>query len=255
MYAAVRRQKILGLVESQGTVNVEDLAEQFDISRAAIRRDLNELARAGHLERTYGGAVKINIEAETAPYEKRLVLHAGEKRLIGAAAAAHVSPGETVFVDCGTTTEILTEYLREKPQRTLVTPCLRILNRVADCDHITVVAIRGVLDHQHQTLGGALGPDFLSYHNIRFDKAFISAGGVSIEQGITSARLGELPVKKRAIELANESILVADASKIGKYGVGILGPIRLIDRLITGRSALAETVEAIRTLGVVVELV
>ena len=100
-----------------------------------------------------------------------------------------------------------------------------------------------------------MGPDFLSHHNFRFDKAFISAGGVSIAQGLTSARLGELPIKKAAIELANESILVADASKIGKYGVGILGPITLVDHLITGKNAPTDTVDAIRSLGVAVELV
>lgn len=254
MYAAVRRQQILDVLEERGAVSVDDLAARFDISKTAVRRDLNELAKAGLLERTYGGAVKIPNLVEETPYAKRKVLHANEKRRIGEAAARLVEAGDTVFVDCGTTTELLTDFLIEKESLTLVTPCLKILNRLTECDHITVVAVGGVLNHQHRTMGGVLGDGFLRSQDMRFDKAFISAGGISAEQGIISARLEELPVKKRAIELATEAILVADGSKVGRHGVGVLGPATLIKRLITDTNAPSDEIETLRQLGIRVDL-
>ncbi|MEV0604186.1 substrate-binding domain-containing protein [Streptomyces sp. NPDC050315] len=50
----LRRQRILGVVRSRGAVRVGDLAAELDVSVVTVRRDVEELARAGQLRRGHG---------------------------------------------------------------------------------------------------------------------------------------------------------------------------------------------------------
>ncbi|MFJ9682755.1 substrate-binding domain-containing protein [Streptomyces sp. NPDC101194] len=52
----LRRQRILSVVESRGAVRVGVLAAELDVSVVTIRRDVEELARAGRLRRGHGVA-------------------------------------------------------------------------------------------------------------------------------------------------------------------------------------------------------
>src|SRR5260221_8228337 len=53
--AEERRHQILRLLEHEGNVKVENLAERFAVSQVTIRKDLAELEEQGLLQRTYGG--------------------------------------------------------------------------------------------------------------------------------------------------------------------------------------------------------
>ncbi|KKK60203.1 hypothetical protein LCGC14_3026720, partial [marine sediment metagenome] len=87
------------------------------------------------------------------------------------------------------------------------------------------------------------------------DKAFISAGGVSVEAGVTNANSVEIPTKKAIIRAAKEIILVVTHNKIGKRSFSQIVPIRKIDKIITGKDSSPEQVELIRKQGVEVILV
>ena len=110
MYSAERRQQILELVEKDARVSVAELACQFDVSRASIRRDLNYLYSSGLLERTYGGALRNSEKNGEAPFAERRVAQLDEKEKIGKAAAQFVPEGGTIFMDGGTTTECIVPY-------------------------------------------------------------------------------------------------------------------------------------------------
>jgi DeoR/GlpR family transcriptional regulator of sugar metabolism len=50
-----RRQQLLNLLEKAGTLNVNELAERIQVSLVTIRNDLDDLAKKGLLQRTFGG--------------------------------------------------------------------------------------------------------------------------------------------------------------------------------------------------------
>ncbi|MDP5316378.1 substrate-binding domain-containing protein [Streptomyces poriferorum] len=52
----LRRQRILAVVESRGAVKVSALADELAVSVVTVRRDVEELARAGRLRRGHGVA-------------------------------------------------------------------------------------------------------------------------------------------------------------------------------------------------------
>jgi DeoR family transcriptional regulator, fructose operon transcriptional repressor len=255
MYSAERRQQILRLIDENAHVSVAELADQFGVSRASIRRDLNQLHRSGFLQRTYGGALGGNGAAEEASFDERQISHLDEKGRIAQAAARFINPGETIFIDGGTTTEALTPYLADKAPLTVVTYGLNLVNRLATLDNLTLIVVGGTLHRASQTFGGALAISNLQTYSMRFDKALMAAGGVSAEAGVTNGDLEQIPIKRRAVEAAREVILLADSSKLGVVRTALIAPVTQIDWLITDQAASPSEVQALRALGVQVELV
>ncbi len=255
MYPAERRQKILKLIQQDSRVSVTELASCFGVSRASIRRDLNELHHAGLLQRTYGGALRLNSTSSEAPFSVREVSYREEKTRIGEFAAQLVRPGETIFVDGGTTTECMLPYLANKTNITVVTYGLNIAARLAGYEHITVIVVGGTLHHRSLTIGGMLALESLHAYSMRFHYTFLAASGVSVEGGITNASFEEIPMKRRAIEAAQQTILLADSSKVGVVAAGLIAPVQKVHRLVTDVKASAREIEGLRQLGVIVDLV
>ena len=262
MYSAERRQEILLLLQKKSRVSVDTLAAYFGVSRSSIRRDLSQLHEHGLLTRTYGGAVVLNGTGHStasnspgeAPFIERQVANFAEKARIGRAAAQLVVEDETIFIDGGTTTECMLAYLVDK-RITVVTYGLNIINRLSLYPHVTLIAIGGTLHRYSHTFSGVLALHSLDAYNIRYDKTFMAASGVSARAGITNASLEEIPIKRKALEAGQQNILLADASKIGTMRAGFIAPLRAAARLLTGCSAPAHEVEAIRAHNVIVELV
>lgn len=254
MYSAERRQEILLLLERRSRVTVDHLATHFGVSRSSIRRDLSQLHENGLLTRTYGGAVALNGLSGEAPFTERQVANFIEKDRIGRAAAQLIKEGETIFIDGGTTTECMLPYLVDK-RVTVVTYGLNIINRLSLNPHITLIAIGGALHRHSLTFSGVLALTSLDAYNIRYDKTFMAASGVSASAGITNASLEEIPIKRKALETGQQNILLVDGSKVGAIRAGAIAPLRAIARLVTDCGAPADELEAVRALGVIVDLV
>lgn len=60
MLAEERFGLILGLLAEKRTATVQELCETLNASESTIRRDLNELARLGKLNKVHGGAILTN---------------------------------------------------------------------------------------------------------------------------------------------------------------------------------------------------
>ncbi len=255
MYSAERRQEILKLMEENSRVAVADLAERFGVSTSSIRRDLNELKRLGLLERTYGGAIGLGGSSGETPYSERAIAQFEEKERIGRAAARLIQPGDTIFVDGGTTTESMLGYIPQDYGFTLVTFGLNIVQHLTERSNLTVILIGGILHGPSLTFGGVFANDSFECYNLRFDKAFLAASGISAEAGITNAGFEEIPIKRRAIRSARENILLADATKFGLIAAGVIAPIDALQRLITTKDAPEAELERIRRKGIIVDLV
>lgn len=254
MYSAERRQEILLLLEKKSRVNVDYLASYFGVSRSSIRRDLSQLRQHGLLTRTYGGAVITNGLGGETPFIERQVANLAEKEQIGKAAAHLVAEGDTIFIDGGTTTECMLPYLTDK-RITVVTYGLNIINRLSLNHNVTLIAIGGTLHTDSLTFSGMLALHSIHTYNIRFDKAFLAASGVSAAAGITNASLEEIPIKRKALEAGQQNILLADASKIGAIRAGFIAPLRDIQQLVTGAQANPHELDAVRALDIKVEVV
>lgn len=255
MYSAERRQEILRLVDEFSRVTVDELAGRFGVSTSSIRRDLNELDRLGLVQRTYGGAIGLATKSSETPYSERVISHHDEKERIGRLAASLIDPGDTIFIDGGTTTEFMLSYLPDHERLTVVTFGLNIVQRLVGRENVTAILIGGILHSPTLTFGGVFANDSFDCYNLRFDKAFLASSGVSVEAGITNAGFEDIPIKRKAIRNARERILLVDSSKVGLIAAGVIAPANELHRLITAQGASPSEVERLRQIGITVTLV
>ena len=116
MLTEKRQEKILELVETKGSVTVQELTEYFQASESTIRRDLNVLDKKGTLVKVFGGAVKTDSRLTTREEKVslRMELHREEKLRIGRYAASLVEPEDFIYLDAGTTTGAMIPCLDRK---------------------------------------------------------------------------------------------------------------------------------------------
>lgn len=52
-----REQKILEILEKQGSASIQQLVEELGVSNMTVHRDLNRMVEAGYIQKKHGGAV------------------------------------------------------------------------------------------------------------------------------------------------------------------------------------------------------
>ena len=120
-----RQTEILNIARAFGRVVVEDLAKRFEVSAQTIRKDLNDLCDQRALTRIHGGAI-IASGVENLAYEARRFVAAEEKKAIGAAAAARIPNGCSLFINIGTTTEEVASALTSHEDLLVITNNLNV---------------------------------------------------------------------------------------------------------------------------------
>lgn len=237
MLVAERQQVILGHLAKKGNVSVTELCQLFNVSEMTIRRDLVDLEKQGLLQRTYGGA----IPTEPAFYEissrAKLSVCKEEKERIGKLCAGMVRDQDVVFLDSGTTTLQIARQLKNR-SITLVTNDLNIAAEIIDCPSIDVYITSGTLRRGTNNL---LGPKVSSFFDdIRGNKLFLGVEGVDIRAGITVPDMDEVAIKRKMMSAADEIIVVADHSKLGRNSMGIIAPLSAVNCLVTDQNVPSE---------------
>lgn len=111
-----RQEKIIKKLKKNNTVKVVDLAKEMAISESTIRRDINELDRKGKLKKVFGGAISINRDINFAETDvaQRTLINTKEKEMIARYAASLIKDNDFVYIDAGTTTEKMIDYLDKR---------------------------------------------------------------------------------------------------------------------------------------------
>ncbi|WP_123042760.1 DeoR/GlpR family DNA-binding transcription regulator [Cohnella candidum] len=226
-----RKKKILERLNKEERVEVQVLAEEFRVSTETIRRDLERLDRDGRLKKVYGGAVKVRADSLELPFDEKTLLQAQEKAAIGRYAASLVKDGDTVMLGNGTTTIELIRNLTEHRDVTIVTHSTPTLLLALDIFPGKIIFAGGEVNKRQKSTEGPLAE--LVLNRLRVNKAFISAGGVSLVDGITDYELSEANISRKMMERADETIFLADSSKFGRTTFASVCPLDDVYTMIT----------------------
>jgi DeoR family glycerol-3-phosphate regulon repressor len=227
---AARHRAILELARHTGSVSVDDLAKLLGVTPQTIRKDLNFLARRSMLARVHGGAV-ITSGVDNIAYADRRDVAAASKAAIGAAAAALIPDGASLFINIGTTTEAIAEHLVDHRDLMVITNNLNVVDILADVPSIEVIAAGGRVRASDRAVVGALAMDFI--RGFKVDFALIGASAIDAEGTLLDFDVDEVRVSQTIISNARQVILAADASKIGRPAPIRIGDINDVDYLVT----------------------
>lgn len=235
-----RRRKILDLVNQSAGVTVDDLSESLKTSRETVRRDLSLLSEQGLLRKVHGGAKAATQPggqtAQESPLGERQVTARAEKLRIGRKAAGLFAPGDSLLINCGTTTIAFAEALAKAGG-----PFTIITNATLVAQEMWNSPQRGPI----HLLGGGyfgdsletIGPQVIEQvQNIHADHAVITVGGINGAAKLTDYSVDDAYVARAMIDAARTVTVLADASKLNHNAlVQICGPER-IDRLVTDQA-------------------
>lgn len=246
------------LVDKRGFALVTDLAKLFEISEVTVRIDLDALAEEGSVRRVHGGAMSVgDAQGHQSSFDEASREQASEKERIGRAAAGLVESHQVVVVDAGTTGMAVARALVQRTELrdiTVVTNALNIaLELEAAIPRLTVIVTGGTLRPALHCLVDPLAGTVLN--RIRADIAFVGCNGIDITAGVTNTSLGEADVKRRIIQNANRTVLVADSSKLGVVRASRICTLKEVTVLVTDITADPVTLGAVRDTGVEIVLV
>ena len=251
-FADQRRIQILALLEGQRRVSLRELSGELGTPEASIRRDLLVLDELGLLKRVQDGAVAIPHYRQGKDHLAKMNLNREKKERIGQAAASLIQTGECVILDSGTTPLQVAHFicadLRLSGDLTIFTASLPIIREIAGCPGIRLMLLGGIYQPEHEAL---VGPQTINnLKDVRADKIFLGADGITLSNGVTTAGILEADVNRYMLRASKEVIVVADSSKIGVIGLVSLIQLDQINRLVTNPDAPPDFVAAVRNLGV-----
>ncbi len=211
MKPSERQLIIIDQLHQQGTVSVSELVESFGISAETIRRDLSALARQGKLQKTHGGAAIPRIIGEGS-LQQRLSKNVAEKRRVAQLAAQRIAPGDSLFIDTGSTTVSFAEEISRIDDLTIITNSCDIA-RITGANKTTRVFLLGGSYNadNHQTIGPLA---IAELKNFSARLAVLTIGGIHADTGITDFNIEEALVAQAMIAQAQQVLVLADSSKL-----------------------------------------
>jgi DeoR family transcriptional regulator, aga operon transcriptional repressor len=243
-----RQKQILALLTRQRRLSVNEIVEQFSISVATARRDLESLASQGKAERVHGGVIAVEQAPPESPILERESEQADEKSRIGLAAANLVADKETVFLGSGTTVLEVARQLRQRKNLTVITNSLPVLNALAGAEGITVISLGGMLRDSEMSFIGHITEQALA--EVRADKVIIGTRGVSLEHGLTNDYMQETLTDRAIMKIGREVIIVADHTKVNRVSTALLAPLDSMQTFVTDSKADKKFIQALKKQGI-----
>lgn len=240
-----RRQHILSLIQSDGRVLVGELSRSLGISQLTVRKDLEYLQGKGLVQRTHGGAIRIQSSALFDPtLQEKQKQHFRQKQRIAAAAAGMVKDGQCIMLDSGTTTTAVARALRGFSQLTVITNAVNIAAELASTD-LEVILVGGSLRKNSFSLVGPLAEDVLQ--EMHADIVFLGVDGFDPEVGVTTPNFLESRVNRAMVKAARRVVAVCDSTKFKRRSLSRIVSPSEIHCVITDRdlpSDIAATLNA-----------
>ena len=206
-----RQLKIIDLLHQQDKVSVPELVSLFGVSAETIRRDLSALSEQGKAQKTHGGACAPRIIGEGS-FQQRLRKHIAQKRQVAKTAAALIQPGDSLFIDTGSTTLAFAEQVSAIDSLTVITNSCDIARIIAASKTAQVYLLGGTY---HADNHQSIGPMAISQlKNFRARRAILTIGGIHPQAGVTDFSCEEALIAQTMIAQAEQTVVLADSSKL-----------------------------------------
>ena len=246
MLKSKRKQLILEKVTKDKFVSLEYLVKALDTSESTVRRDLDELESERKLRRVHGGAESLHFLQEEESNQEKSIKNIQEKTKIAQKAASLIQEYDVIFIDAGTTNELLVNELHD-PSVTVVTNSIHHATKLVE-RNIPTVIIGGVVKRSTDASIGGVALNQIGQLN--FDKAFIGMNGID-DGFFTTPDMEEGAVKRAILENAKRTYVLADASKLGNTSFAKVAPVSRA-RLITNQTE-SEVIQKIKEKTEVIE--
>ena len=228
-----RHEKILNLLKQTGFMSIDALVSHCNVTPQTIRRDLNQLADLGKVSRYHGGA-GLTKSWENTPYQERKTQNQEVKERIADAVAAMIPDGASLFINIGTTTELIATKLLHHKNLHIVTNNIHVATILSAKEDFSVIIVAGEVRFRDGGIIGEATCDFIS--QFRMDYGIIGISGISADGALLDFDFREVKVSQSIIEHTQTVILAADYSKFERKAMVEQGHLSQVDYLVCDRT-------------------
>jgi len=234
-----RKQKILELLERNGTVKVSELSRLFDVSEVTVRSYLDDMEAKGLLSRIHGGALSSYKPYYSMNLNQRLETHQTEKTAIAKKVSQLIEPGDTLMLNSGTTTLLVFRSLPQNYNLNIVTNSVSIALEASDNPNFNVILVGGSVNTKYRfTFGQDAVKQLQNYHA---DKLILSVDGIDTVNGFTTYYDKEADIDRTMIEQSEKCIVAADFSKFNRTAFAKISQPDVCEYIVTNKSLSEET--------------
>ena len=220
--------KIMDMLNESGSLEVNAVAQELNVSAVTVRKDFAWLEQKGMLRRQHGSAVRVS--PDDVGY--RMTFSYEVKKRIVRRAAETVKSGESVMIESGSTCAMLAAELAEKKRDvTIITNSAFIAGHIRTIPGARVVLLGGLYEPEAQVMTGPLVKKCANEFFV--DKFFIGTDGYDPKQGFSNVDLMRAEAVRAMAENAKRCIILTDSSKFGKRGVVTLMHAKDVSAVIT----------------------
>ncbi|KJD59382.1 DeoR/GlpR family DNA-binding transcription regulator [Bacillus velezensis] len=213
MLTPERYQLIIDQIEKRDVVKIQELISMTNASESTIRRDLSTLEERGFLKRVHGGASKLSNSRQEPDMLEKSSKNLQGKLKIAEEAASLLEEGDCIYLDAGTTTLHMIDFIDHTKDIVVVTNGVMHIDALIR-KGIPFYLLGGYVKHRTGAMIG--GASLTAVSQYRFDKSFLGVNGVHIEAGFTTPDPDEALLKTKAVRQAKNAYVLADPSKFGE---------------------------------------
>lgn len=248
-----RIHAIESYINENQAASIDELSDHFNVSINTIRRDITILADMNKAKKVYGGVKAVDESGSQAvDYSKRNIEHYEEKIHIAKAAAKHIKAHDVVYIDTGTTTVHILNYVDTELPFTVISNSLDIINKASVFKNVSLFIIGEQFKFRTRSFIGVNTNNLIENFNI--DKAFMAATGVDIKNGLSNAEFEENIIKKLIVSRSKHVFSLVDHTKMGKSTLLTFMECEELDTLITDKSPSKTFIEFLRSKNVTIEI-
>ena len=243
----LRKKLILQMLDKNEAVTIKEIVNRCKISEITARRDLISLEQRGIIKRTHGGAILTSGLPELFGFDNKAIEHREQKIEICKNAASFIEENDTIYMDCGTTVYFLARFITRYKNLRVITNSLPVVSELMPYPQIKLYLIGGELDNSRKALYGPMTENLIARY--KADKAFIGAGGVSLEHGLSSVDEKEASITIKMAQAAKKVYLLCDSSKVENDSYFTYSSLSLVTYLITDKGLDRNYLELYRNKG------
>lgn len=224
--------QILSILQEEHQVEVGALARQFQTSEMTIRRDLNFLAEQYNVIRTHGGAkMEERSVVRMISFDENRIQNKEKKEKIAEKAVSLIRNGQRIFIDAGSTTRAMLNYIDENMQNVVVTNHLKVAECALAFDKLSVVMLGGEMLKVTNCTTGPVAEEQIKQYSL--DAAFLGAGAIGADGKLYDGYSPEAGFKSSILPVAEKVYILVDSSKFHIYNLTSFASLSQVDGLIT----------------------
>lgn len=222
-----RRQIIMDILASEEAITANILSERLGVSAITIRRDLQYWEMQNRISTGYG---KIKLQRTFIEQTNEQSKIENRKHNIAKRATHFVDDGDTIFINTSSTALLMLHYIKDKKINVITNNANAVF--IPKDYRVNIILTGGELHEPKESMVGEIALNTIS--KVTANKCFIGCSGVTVESGITTKVLAEVPINELMLKnTTGQKFILADSTKIGHDDSFVSSSLKDIDYIIT----------------------